>query len=268
MAEPLCVVRGGGDLGTGVVWRLHRAGFPVIVTELAEPLTVRRTVAVSTAVTEGSITIEGMRALRADDSSEARSVAEEGIVAVLVSDELPDVGAEVVVDARMAKRNLGTRISDAPLVVTLGPGFTAGVDCHAVVETQRGHHLGRVLWSGSAAPDTGTPGVVRGQGRERVLRAEVDGAAEWGVAIGDAVQRDHVLGRVGTAEILAPFDGVVRGLIAPGTRVRAGLKVGDIDPRGDVSYCYSISDKALAIGGGVLEAVTSWRAGAAPVRRA
>ncbi len=261
------MVRGGGDLGTGVVWRLHRAGFPVVVLELPTPLTVRRTVAVSTAVSQGSIEIEGMQARLSGGPAEATSLAVDGIVAVIVAEELTALAADVVVDARMAKRNLGTRIDDAPLVVALGPGFEPGVDCHAVVETQRGHHLGRVLWRGTAEPDTGTPGKVGGEDRERVLRAEADGAAEWDAAIADTVVRGQVLGRVGGVEVMAPFDGIVRGLIAPGTTVRAGLKVGDVDPRGDASYCYEISDKALAIGGGVLEAVTSWRAGIAPVSR-
>lgn len=266
VASTLVVVRGGGDLATGVVWRLSRAGFPVLVTELAAPLTVRRTVAVSTAVTEGSATIEGMEARRADTAHAAVALAHAGVVGVVVSPGLPAVDAPVVVDARLAKRNLDTTVADAPLVVALGPGFTAGLDCHAVVETMRGHHLGRVLTQGSAAPNTGTPGIVAGRGAERVLRSPIDGSVDWVVAIGDRVEAGQHLGTVADAgsgtdtsvALTAPFEGVVRGLIHPGVAVRAGLKIGDVDPRCDAAACHEISDKALAVGGGVLEAVMHW----------
>jgi xanthine dehydrogenase accessory factor len=262
VASTLVVVRGGGDLATGVVWRLTRAGFPVVVSELAAPLTVRRTVAVSTAVTEGSVIVEGLEARRATTPDEAAALARSGVVGVVVSSGLPALGAPVVVDARLAKRNLDTSLDDAGLVVALGPGFTAGVDCHAVVETMRGHHLGRVLTEGSAAPNTGTPGVVAGRGAERVLRSPVDGSVIWTVAIGDRVEAGHHLGTVGgtgaEVTITAPFEGVVRGLIHPGVAVRAGLKIGDVDPRCDPAACHEISDKALAVGGGVLEAVMHW----------
>ncbi len=255
--DRLCALRGGGDLATGVAWRLTRAGFPVVVTELAAPLTVRRPVALSTAVTEGSIDVEGMVGRLVTDGPEATGVARSGTVAVLVDDGLPAVEAEVVVDARLAKRNIDTTIDDADLVVGLGPGFTAGVDCHAVVETLRGPHLGRVLWSGSAAADTRTPGDVGGRSAARVLRAPRAGRVAWMVAIGDTVGEGQELGSIGGATVVAPFDGVVRGLIHPGTAVTPGLKIGDVDPRLDVS-CTEISDKALAVGGGVLEAVLWW----------
>jgi xanthine dehydrogenase accessory factor len=259
VAEPgLVVVRGGGDLATGVVWRLTRAGWPVLVTELAEPLTVRRTVALSTAVTDGVAEVEGMVGRRIGSAGEAAAVIGAGEVPVLVSPGLPSLHRDVVVDARLAKRNLDTGRDDAALVVALGPGFTAGVDCHAVVETMRGHHLGRVFWQGSAAPNTGTPGNVGGRAAERVLRAPAAGAPAWSVAIGDAVREGQVLGAVGGTELVAPFDGVVRGLIAPGRQVPAGTKVGDVDPRADAGACREISDKSLAVGGGVLEAVLTW----------
>ena len=254
-AEHLVVLRGGGDLATGAAFRLRRAGFPVAVTELAEPLTVRRKVALSSAVAEREIDVEGVVGRRVDDAADLRPVASTGVVPVLVSPELPDVGAAVVVDARVAKRNLDTTIDDAPLVVALGPGFVAGQDCHAVVETMRGHRLGRVLWRGAAEPDTGTPGTVAGHGVERVLRAPEAGQAEWHVEIGDVVAGGRILSRVGHQEVVAPFDGVVRGLTAPTVRLRAGQKIGDVDPRGDPELCEQISDKALAVGGGVLEAV-------------
>ena len=264
---PRCLLRGGGDLATGVAWRLTRAGWPVIVCELPAPLTVRRTVALSTAVADGRVEVEGMVGRRVDDLAEAAEVAARGEVAVLVSPELPQPAdpagpsgwaPEVVIDARLAKRNLDTTIDDAPLVVALGPGFTAGRDCHAVVETLRGHRLGRVLWEGSAAPDTGVPGRVGGRGADRVLRAPAAGRARWEAAIGDRVAAGQLLGRVGDQPVLAPFDGVVRGLIAEAVDVPAGLKVGDVDPRADRAACHQISDKALAIGGGVVEAVLTW----------
>lgn len=272
------VVRGGGDLATGVVWRLYRAGFDVVVTELARPLTVRRTVAVSTAVAEGVVMIEGgsasggLTARLVEQARESTDCWERGEIPVVVSPELAPVvdslGPEVVVDARLAKRNLDTRIDDAPLVVALGPGFRAGPggDCHAVVETQRGSRLGRVIWQGLAAANTGVPGVVGGRGAERVLRAPFDGTVEWDCAIGDRVAADAVLGSVAGEEVTAPFDGVVRGLIATGTRIAAGSKIGDVDPRFDVEG-NQVSDKALAVGGGVVEAVGGWWSGRAPVVR-
>ncbi len=257
MAPDLCLIRGGGDLATGIAWRLTRAGWPTVVTELAEPLTVRRTVALSTAVAEGTVSVEGMVGRRCP-IGDAADIAREGEVAVVVSPTLPDLAADVVIDARLAKRNLDTTLADAPLVIGVGPGFEAGVDCHAVVETQRGHHLGRVFWAGSAAPTTGVPGLVGGRGSDRVLRAPADGRIEWRAEIGDRTHTGDVLGVIADEEIVAPFDGVVRGLIATGSVVGEGLKIGDVDPRNDASSCHEISDKALAIGGGVVEAILTW----------
>ncbi len=251
----LCLLRGGGDLATGIVWRLTSAGWPVIVCELPAPLTIRRTVAVSSAVAEGSVAVEGMRAVLAATVDEARSIAADGDVGVVVSPELPSVGADVVIDARLAKRNIDTTIEDAPLVIGIGPGFTAGIDCDAVVETQRGPHLGRLLWSGGAAPNTGTPGVIGGRSTERVLRSPTAGTARWDVSIGDLVEQGQRLGTIGGDAIRAPFTGTVRGLIAEQVELTPGLKIGDVDPRCDPAACHEISDKALAIGGGVVEAV-------------
>jgi xanthine dehydrogenase accessory factor len=260
-ADHLIIVRGGGDLGTGVVYRLHKAGFLVLVLELANPLVVRRKVALATAVPEGEIQIEDLCGCRVEDVAEARAVIERGDIPVLVARDLEpvieklDVDLTAVVDARLAKRNIDTRIDQAPLVIGLGPGFTAGQDCHAVIETMRGHTLGRVIWQGSALHNSGTPGIVAGKGAERVLRAPADGAAGWSVEIGDIVSAGQVLGEVDGAPVQAPFDGVVRGLIAPGTAVTKGLKIGDVDARADREACFTISDKALSIGGGVLEAI-------------
>ena len=258
MRPDLCLLRGGGDLATGIAWRITRGGWPVVVCELAEPLTVRRTVALSTAVSEGRVDVEGMIGRRAMSIEEATEIARGGDVGVVVAPDLPDVAADVVVDARLAKRNIDTGIDDAPLVIGVGPGFTAGVDCHAVVETMRGHHLGRVIWSGRAAADTGIPGEVGGQGVDRVLRSPVAGLVSWEHEIGDVLDSGEVVGRVGDEELRAPFSGVVRGLIAAGGHVEKGLKIGDLDPRADPAACHEISDKSLAVGGGVVEAVLTW----------
>jgi xanthine dehydrogenase accessory factor len=259
------LLRGGGDLATGVAYRLHTAGFPVIVLELSHPLVVRRAVALATAVVAGEVWVEDLHGVRVDSAAQALNVAATGAIPVLVAPELPPAfqhsssvirhSSFALVDARMAKRNIDTTIDQAPLVIGLGPGFTAGADVHAVVETMRGHTLGRVIRHGSALPNTGTPGIVAGKGAERVLRAPVDGIANWGKEIGDRVLAGERIGSVNGQPVVVPFDGVLRGLIAPGTHVKAGLKIGDVDPRGDVESCFTISDKALAIGGGVLEAV-------------
>jgi xanthine dehydrogenase accessory factor len=256
----LIVLRGGGDLATGIAYRLHKAGFPLLVLELERPLVVRRTVALATAVLEGQITVEELHSRRVESVTEAVALAQTGVVPVMVAPELPDWSEAgmipaAIIDARMAKRNIDTRIDQAPLVVALGPGFTAGVDCHAVIETMRGHRLGRVIWQGSAQPNTGTPGIVAGKGAERVLRAPVAGTVAWQTAIGDRVEAGAVLGHVDVQPVIAPFAGVLRGLIAEGTAVPANLKIGDLDARSDHDACFTISDKALAIGGGVLEAV-------------
>jgi xanthine dehydrogenase accessory factor len=260
--EPcLVIVRGGGDLGTGVVYRLHKSGFPTIVLELANPMVVRRRVALATAILEDEIFIEDLLGRRVESVAEAQQLCFEDVVPVLVAPQLEPVIDQLalptcaVVDARLAKRNIDTNIRQAPLVVGLGPGFTAGVDCHAVVETMRGHTLGRVIWDGSAIANTGTPGIIGGKGSERVLRAPTAGTISWQVAIGDSVVAGQILGEVQGTPVNAPFSGVIRGLIAPGTVVKLGLKVGDVDARASREACFTISDKALAIGGGVLEAL-------------
>ncbi len=258
--DHLCLIRGGGDLGTGAALRLHRAGFPVAVCELASPLAVRRTVAVSTAVTDGEITIEGMRARRVDLATELVSTAETGVVPVLVSPDLPDIPLTVVVDSRLAKQTLDTTIDDASLVVALGPGFVAGVDCHAVVETLRGPRLGRVIWDGPAATDTGVPGEVGGKSSDRLLRAPADGEVIWNYSIGDLVEAGATLGKVSGVEIRGALTGTIRGLIVDGATVASGMKVGDVDPRrtGAGGGVHEVSDKALSVGGGVVEAVLTW----------
>jgi xanthine dehydrogenase accessory factor len=257
----LVIIKGGGDLGTGVAWRLHRAGFPVLVTELAQPLVVRRTVSFASAIYDESTAVEGVTAWKAKDATEARELIGDGIIPVLVDPECHtarEMNPQVLVDATVAKRNLGTRITDAALVIALGPGFTPKVDCHCVIETQRGHHLGRVLRDSPAAPNTGVPGEIGGKSRDRVLRAGQDGTLHALKKIGDIVKEGQVIAQVDGRNVLTPFDGILRGLVHDGLAVRAGMKIGDVDPRADREHCFTISDKALAIGGGVLEAILSW----------
>lgn len=260
----LVILRGGGDLATGVAARLHRAGFPLIILELPEPLVVRRTVALASAINDGEMVVEDLHARRVADASEAAKLAATGGIPVLAQPDLEPLlvslprPAQVIVDARVAKRNVDTRRGQAPLVVALGPGFTAGDDCDAVVETMRSHSLGRVIWHGSALPNTGTPGLIGGKGAERVLRAPADGKTAWQRQIGDLVAQGELLGHVAGEPVWAPFAGVVRGLIAPGTSVTPGMKIGDVDARAGVDACFQISDKSLAIGGGVLEAILTW----------
>ncbi len=255
------LLKGAGDLGTGVAWRLHKVGFPVVITELAQPLVVRHTVAFASAVYDGEITVESVTARRAESFDQARTLLNAGVIPVLIdpATRAHDFFApRVLVDAVMAKRNTGTRITDAPLVVALGPGFTPKVDCHAVVETQRGHTLGRVYWDRAAAENTGVPGEIGGKSGERVLRAPKEGRIEGVRKIGDWVIEGEVIVRVGDAEVRAPFDGILRGLVHDGLPVKAGMKIGDVDARVNREHCFMISDKALAIGGGVLEAILFW----------
>lgn len=259
-SEHLVVLRGGGDLGTGVAYRLHKAGFPVVVLELARPLAIRRAVAVASAITEAAVRVEGMIAQLSSSSDDALAAARQGTVAVLESDVIPSLttAPAVVVDARLAKEPLDTTIDQAPLVIGLGPGFTAGLHCHAIVETMRGPHLGRVLWDGSAAPNTGVPGTLGGESSQRVVRARERGGVAWSVAIGDHVDAHDVLGHIGGEPVITPIGGTVRGLIADGHPVEPGLKIADVDPRDEPSAAFEISDKALAVGGGVLEAILTW----------
>ena len=254
------MIKGGGDIGSGVAWRLHRCGFPIVVLETSQPTVIRRAVAFAAAVYEGAVTVEGVVARRLDRVPERGQVGR-GDIPVLV-DPCGEVVAAlrpaVVVDAILAKRNTGTRMADAPLVVALGPGFRAGHDCHAVVETARGHTLGRVYWRGAALAHTGVPGEIQGISEERVLRAPAAGVWEPRAQIGDLVQAGQPVAWVAGQAVPARIAGVVRGLLYPGLAVTPGMKVGDVDPRGERANCFTISDKALAVAGGVLEAVVSW----------
>lgn len=251
------LVKGGGDLASGVVHRLHRAGLKVMVTELPQPTVIRRAVAFAAAMHEDAVEIEGVVGRRAVSMGEALLSLEEDEVPVLSDPEGEMVfqwRPNVLVDGIMAKRNIGTKINDAPVVIALGPGFVAGVDVHAVIETKRGHHLGRVILEGSAAPDTGIPGEVMGYALERVLRAPSGGIFRGERRIGERVEAGEVVAYIGSSPVVAGISGVIRGLLADGLVVSEGMKVGDVDPRGVKEHCFTISDKARAIGGGVLEA--------------
>ncbi|MEG3585926.1 MAG: selenium-dependent molybdenum cofactor biosynthesis protein YqeB [Actinomycetota bacterium] len=254
----IVLVRGGGDLATGVISRLHHSGFPVIVTELETPLAVRRTVSVASAVFEGNLQIEDMEVQLVDSAKEAIEKSHVGLISVMISPGLPDVNPSVVIDARLAKKNIDTQISDADLVIGMGPGFIAGEDCHRVIETKRGHSMGRVIRTGSALEDTGIPESVAGHGANRVLRSPKDGQIIWNVEIGDQIKENQVIGSIEETEILGPFAGIIRGLIHPSVTVKKKMKIGDVDPRISDDW-NQISDKALAVGGGVLEAILSWQ---------
>jgi xanthine dehydrogenase accessory factor len=258
VSDTLILIRGAGDLASGVAARLHRCRFPVVMTELPEPLVVRRIVSFAEAVYEGEVQVEEILARRADDIAEARLALSQGVIPVLVDPEAACrtvLAPTVLVDAIMAKRNTGTTINDAPLVVALGPGFTAGVDCHVVVETNRGHGLGRAIYAGSAEPDTGHPGEVGGKTGERILRAPVTGVVQAKAAIGERVVEGQVVAKVEDHAVRAATAGVLRGMIRSGTHISHSVKIGDVDPRAEPSHCALISDKALAIAGGVLEAI-------------
>ncbi len=270
MGEPIAgfrvLLRGAGEMASGIAHRLHRSGFPVLMTELPEPLAVRRGVCFCEAVWEGTARVEGVCGRRVAGEAEALAAIAAGELPVLVDPELAGLAwwrPAALVDATLAKRNRGVRRGLAPLVVGVGPGFHAGEDVDAVVESQRGHDLGRVLWQGSACPDTGVPAPVAGVGAERVLRAPGAGRLTALRQIGDPVQRGELVARVAEAELRAGTSGVLRGMIRDGTRVEPGVKVGDVDPRGDPAACYRISDKARALGGGVLEALLAHLTGRA-----
>jgi xanthine dehydrogenase accessory factor len=252
----LVVVRGAGDLATGVILRLVRAGFRVAALETARPSAIRRTVSFSEAMYDGEACVEGVRAMRCEALPAHWAPGDP--VAILEDPRgalLERLAPVALVDAIIAKRNLGTTRSMAPVVVALGPGFEAGVDAHAVVETNRGHDLGRVLLEGRAEPNTGVPGLIAGFGAERVLHAPGLGRVEPLCAIGDTVAAGDPLLTIGSLRLEAPIAGVVRGLIRPGFEAQPGLKVADVDPRCVRQHCFSVSDKARAIGGGVLEAI-------------
>ncbi|HQP24271.1 MAG: hypothetical protein BWX85_00060 [Chloroflexi bacterium ADurb.Bin120] len=257
-SDNLILIKGSGDLATGVAARLYHCGFAVVMTELPAPLMVRRAVSFGEAVYESQIQVEDIQACRVDDPEAALNAIDHHVIPVLVDPDANcryDLSPAVLVDAIMAKHNTGTRISDAPCVIALGPGFTAGVDCHVVIETNRGHHLGRLIYHGSAQPDTGAPGEIGGKTNDRILRSPVSGVVESRAKIGDQVREGQLVALVDGQPVYASIPGILRGMIHDGVRVPARTKIGDVDPRCEPDHCMSISEKAFAIAGGVLEAI-------------
>jgi len=248
-------------MASAVAWRLYMANMRrICMLDLDQPLCVRRQVSFCTALETGTAVVEGVQASAARDRTDIEAAWAAGYIAVIAVSRWAQFGVEapvpdVLIDAILAKRNLGTRRNEARLVIGLGPGFTAGEDCHLVIETNRGHDLGKIIDSGSAEPDTGVPGDIAGHTADRVLRAPVAGIFESQRAIGDSVQQDDIVGHVAGQPVAAGLTGVLRGLLRPGTMVSAGLKLGDIDPRAKREHCCSISDKARSISGAALEAV-------------
>jgi xanthine dehydrogenase accessory factor len=252
-------IKGAGELATGLAWRLYQSNIrKIFMMEIETPQAVRRGVCFCECVHEQKKAVEGVDAVRTEDESGIYQAWQRYQIAVVVDPhwKMTDkIKPDIIIDATISKKNLGTIIDEAPLVIGLGPGFEAGRDVHLVIETNRGHNLGRVIVSGSAEKNTGIPGSIKGFTRERVLRAPAEGPFNSSLRIGMTVRAGDVIGSVNKKNVTAKISGLLRGLIKPGAMVKKGMKIGDIDPRNDREYCNTISDKARAVGGGVLEAV-------------
>jgi len=256
--EIVILVRGAGEMATGVVHRLASCHFKICMTEGPHPLAIRREVAFSEAIFDGEKEVEGIAAKRAESPDHIWEIWRGGKVPVLVDPQakIKDfLKPDVLIDAILAKRNLGTKITDAPLVIGLGPGFCVGKDVHRVIETNRGHNLGRIIAAGQAELNTGIPGSIAGYTEERVIRAPIDGRLILLRNIGDSVKADETVGKIGETDVRSKISGVIRGLLRDGAEVWRGMKMGDVDPRGTRVHCYTISDKARTISGGVLQAI-------------
>lgn len=254
----LILIKGAGDIATGIAVRLKNAGMQVVMTEIAIPTTVRRSVAFSRAVYEGSAVVENITAKLVLDFAQIPAVLQQDEIPVLIDprcEVLKSIHFDAVVDSILAKRNLSTDPTQAPVVIGVGPGFSVPQDCHCVIETQRGHDLGRCIYQGCAAKNTGIPGEIGGYTVERLLRAPCDGIFHPILAIGDIVKAGQTVAMVDDQPVTAQIDGIVRGLLQDNVPVKAGMKSGDIDPRGCYEHCFTVSDKARAVGGGVLEAI-------------
>lgn len=255
------LMKGAGDLASGIAYRLIKGGYDVLMTETLVPTTVRRAVAFSRAVYENEVLIEGVKGYLVHSMEEIMKIQKAKAIPVIVDDKaliLKEYQPDVVVDAIIAKDNLGTTIMDAPLVIGVGPGFEAGVDCHAVIETKRGHYLGKVILEGCAIPNTGVPGSIGGYTTERIIRATANGEFSPVVRIGDMVKKEQVLAFSGGEPIYALMSGIVRGMLQPGVIVKIGMKCGDIDSRCEIDHCFTISDKARNISGSVLEVIVGY----------
>ena len=256
------LIRGAGEVASGVAHRLHRSHFKICMLEIPHPIAVRREVSFCDAVYNGEKEVEGVRAKFISTQEEISSVWKKEKIPILVDPDSQEtlhfLKPDVLIDAIMAKRNLGIQINDAPLIIGLGPGFTAGKDVHVVIETNRGHNLGKVILNGMAESDTGIPGEIGGYAVERVLRTMKKGIFHPHKSIGERVNKGSVVAVVDDFPVIARISGMVRGLLGEGIEATKGMKVGDIDPRGKKEYCFTISDKSRAIGGGVLEAILYW----------
>ncbi|WP_378953860.1 selenium-dependent molybdenum cofactor biosynthesis protein YqeB [Pelosinus sp. sgz500959] len=255
--QDLVIIKGAGDLATGIAYRLFRSGFKVIMTELALPTVIRRTAAFAEAVFSGQMVVEGLVAVKTE-LDDVLQIIDKGQIPVVVDPQglvIHMYKPLAVVDAMLAKKNIGTKRTDAPIVIGVGPGFTAGQDVHAIVESMRGHYLGRVITEGQALTDTGIPGEIGGYTKERILRAPCQGIFTAVAKIGDKVLVGDTVAYVDDQPVIASVAGILRGLLHDDLVVPKDMKIGDIDPRCIFEHCFSISDKARAIGGGVLEAI-------------
>ena len=252
------LMKGAGEMATGVAYRLFQSHFRVVMTDIAQPLAVRRAVSFCEAVHEGKKTVEGVEAILIDDPEAIPAVWDENRIPVLIDPEcsvLAKLKPSVYIEATVSKHNTGISKEDASLVIALGPGYQAGRDAHVVIETNRGHDLGRLIFDGQPEQNTGVPGQMAGATWERVLRSPADGVFETGLSLGDRVEQGQSVAQVAGQPVVAQVGGILRGLIRPSTKVSKGLKVGDVDPRGKIEYLHTISEKARAIGGSVLEAI-------------
>lgn len=256
------IIRGGGDLGSGVAFRLHHAGWNVVITEIEKPLVLRRSVSFANAIYETQTTVENIVAKHITNTADISNLLDKRVIPVLVSPKIfsfPDYKPDVIVDARLLKKIVDYSIDTWPMIIGLGPGFIVGENCHAVIETNRGHYLGRTIWEGGAIADTGIPGTVSQKNDERVLRAPATGLIKSNAAVGDFFKKGEIIGYVSDDPIIAPFDGCLRGLMHNGIFIERGIKIGDLDPRLDQNLTKFISEKSLAIAGGVLEAILNYK---------
>ena len=256
----IVIIRGGGDLGSGIAHMLHKCGFKVLILEIEQPNVIRRKVSFAQAVFDGQTTVEEVHAVTAAARQDIYEIWSQGNIAVCVDPAaslIREIKAAVVIDAVMAKKNIGTRRDMAPVTIALGPGFEAGKDVDIVIETSRGHNLGRLIYEGCAEPNTGVPGSIKGYAEERLLRAPCAGQIRAVLNIGDIVKAGDIVCYIDKVPVRSAIDGVVRGLIMNNLQVTKGCKLGDVDPRGIREYCFTISDKARTIAGAVLEAILS-----------
>ena len=258
MRKNIVMIRGGGDIGTAIAHKLHRSGFKVLVLEVPHPMVIRRRVSFAEAIFHGEVVVEGIRAVKTEGLEKIMQVWEDGDIPVVIDKDcalMNEIPIDVMIDAIIAKKNLGTSIDMAPITIAVGPGFEAGVDADVVIETNRGHNLARLIFEGFPEANTGIPGNIGGYDRERVIKAPCAGKIKLISDIGRVVKRGETIAYIEEVPVKATIDGVLRGMIYENTLVTEGLKIADIDPRGCIEYCYTMSDKSRAIAGGVLEAI-------------